>query len=117
MIRVIPVALLSCPNALQEAVQKKLCDNDSEILSITMTESTPFKNKSVISRQYRVIVNRLNLVSVLHCYDDGILKDQVSTNELIWGDILEIIRMAPDNSSLADLRKALPEQTRALFSL
>ncbi len=117
MMKIAPVELSSCPHALQEAVHQKLSDQGGEILSVTLTESTPFKDKSVVSRQYRVIINRQNLVSVLHCYNDGILKDQVSTNELIWGDILEIIRTAPDGSSLAALRQAVPERERKLLSL
>lgn len=115
--KIAPVELSSCPHALQETVHQKLSEQGGEILSVTLTESTPFKDKSVVSHQYRIIMNRLNLISVLHCYNDGILKDQVSTNELIWGDILEIIRTAPVGSSLATLRQAVPEQERKLLSL
>lgn len=117
MIQVTPISLSDCPGVLQAEVRNRLNEPDSEVLSVTVTESTPYKDKSVVSRQYRVIMNRLNLVSVLHCYGDGILKDNVSSNELIWGDILEIIRTAPDGSSLSELRKAVPKQTRELLSL
>lgn len=117
MIKTAHIPISDCPDALQTEVQKRLAEPDSEICSVTVTESTPYKDKFVISRQYRVIMNRMNLVSVLHCYDDGVLKDKVSSNNLIWGDILEIIRTAPDGSSLSELRKAVPERTRELLSL
>lgn len=117
MIKTIPITILDCPNALQAEIQKRLAEPDCEICSVTVTESTPYKDKSVVSRQYRVIINRLNLVSVLHCYDDGVLKNKVACNELIWGDILEIIRTAPDGSSLSELWKAVPDQTSELLSL
>ena len=117
MIQVTPISLSDCPDVLQSEVQSRLDEPDSEILSITVTESTPYKDKTNISRQYRVIMNRLNLVSVLHCYNDGVLKDKLSVNQLIWGDILEIIRTAPDSSSLGELRKAVPEQTKKRLSL
>lgn len=111
------IELTDCPDTLQAAVQKKLNEPGSELRSITLTESTPFKDKSVISRKYRAIVNRMNLVSVLYCYDDGVLGGEVFTSEMIWGDILEIIRTAPDSSSLAMLRDALPENTKEVLSL
>ena len=117
MIKVIPVHLPSCPDALQAAVRERLGQPDSELLSVTLTESTPYKDQNVISRQYRVIVNRLNLVSVLHCYADGPLENQVSVNELIWGDILEVIRTAPKCSALAMLRENVSEQARIFLSL
>ena len=117
MIQATPISLSDCPDVLQVEVQRRLCEPDSEILSVTVTESTPYKDKTTISRQYRVIMNRLNLVSVLHCYDDGVLKDKLSVNQLIWGDILEIIRTAPDSSSLGELRKAVLEQTKRRLSL
>lgn len=79
MIKAMPIPILDCPNELQTEVQKRLAEPGSEICSVTVTESTPYKDKSVISRQYRVIMNRMNLVSVLHCYDDGVLKDKVSS--------------------------------------
>ncbi len=112
-----PVTLSDCPPALQSAVREKQSAAGSELLSITRTETTPFKDKSVVSSQYRVIMNRLNLITVLHCQADGVLKDKVFTNELIWGDVLEIIQTAPDGSSLAELRQAVPPQTRKLLSL
>ena len=99
-----PITLPDCPAALQSMVWEKQSEDDSEILSITRTESTPFKDKSIVSIQYRVIMNRLNLITVLHCQVDGVLKDKVFVNSLIWGDVLEIIRTAPDGSSLAELR-------------
>lgn len=117
MIQVTPIALSDCPDVLQAEVQSRLGEPGSEICSVTVTESTPYEDKAIISKQYRVIMNRLNLVSVLHCYDDGVLKNKVSVNQLIWGDILEIIRTAPDSSSLGELREAVPEQTRQLLSL
>lgn len=117
MIKTTTVHLPSCPEALQSAVRDKLSEPDSELLSVTLTESTPFKDKHIISRQYRAIVNRMNLVSVLHCYEDGPLKNEVATNELIWGDILEIIRTAPNGSTMAELRDAIPEQEKKRFSL
>lgn len=117
MTKTTSVHLPSCPDALQSAVRDKLSEPDSELLSVTLTESTPYKDKHVISRQYRAIVNRLNLVSVLHCYADGPLENQVSVNELIWGDILEVIRTAPKCSSLAMLRENVPEQTRKILSI
>lgn len=112
-----PVTLSDCPDALQSAVREKQSEAGSELLSITRTESTPFKDKSIVSSQYRVIINRLNLITVLHCQADGVLQNKVFTNELIWGDILEIIRTAPDGSSLAELRQAVPPQTKKLLSL
>ncbi len=117
MSKVTPIKLADCPAALQTAVRDKLAEGDCELRSVTVTESTPYKDKHVISRQYRAIVNRMNLVSVLHCLDDGPLKNHVYTNELIWGDILEIIRTAPEGSTLAELRNALPERTGKLLSL
>ena len=117
MTQATPISLSDCPDVLQVEVQSRLGEPDSEILSVTVTESTPYKDKTNISRQYRVIMNRLNLVSVLHCYDDGVLKDKLSVNQLIWGDILEIIRTAPDSSSLGELRKAVLEQTKRRLSL
>ena len=117
MIPATPTSLSDCPDVLQVEVQSRLGEPDSEILSVTVTESTPYKDKTNISRQYRVIMNRLNLVSVLHCYDDGVLKDKLSVNQLIWGDTLEIIRTAPDSSSLGELRKAVLEQTKRRLSL
>ncbi len=117
MTKVTSIELLSCPDTLQTAVRDKLSETDSEICSVTLTESTPFKDKSVVSRKYRVIINRMNLVSVLYCYDDGVLGGEVFTSEMIWGDILEIIRTAPDSSGLAMLRKAIPEHTKAILSL
>ena len=117
MIKTIPITILDCPDVLQAEIQKRLAEPDCEICSVTVTESTPYKDKTNISRQYRVIMNRLNLVSVLHCYDDGVLKDKLSVNQLIWGDILEIIRTAPDSSSLGELRKAVLEQTKRRLSL
>ena len=117
MIQATPISLSDCPDVLQVEVQSRLGEPDSEILSVTVTESTPYKDKTNISRQYRVIMNRLNLVSVLHCYDDGVLKDKLSVNQLIWGDILEIIQTAPDSSSLGELRKAVLEQTKRRLSL
>ena len=112
-----PITLPDCPAALQSMVWEKQSEAGSEILSITRTESTPFKDKSIVSIQYRVIMNRLNLITVLHCQVDGVLKDKVFVNSLIWGDVLEIIRTAPDGSSLAELRQAVPPQTRKLLSL
>ena len=112
-----PITLPDRPAALQSMVWEKQSEDDSEILSITRTESTPFKDKSIVSIQYRVIMNRLNLITVLHCQVDGVLKDKVFVNSLIWGDVLEIIRTAPDGSSLAELRQAVPPQTRKLLSL
>ena len=117
MNKVTSIELPSCPEALQAAVRDKLSEAGSEICSVTMMESAPYRDQSIISRQYRVVMNRLNLVSVLHCRDDGPLKGRVSTNELSWGDILETIRTAPDGSSLAELRNALPERMEKLFSL
>lgn len=117
MIQVTPISLSDCPGVLQAEVRNRLNEPDSEVLSVTVTESTPYKDKTNISRQYRVVMNRLNLVSVLHCYDDGVLRDKVSANQLIWGDILEIIRTAPDSSSLGELRKAIPEETKKRLSL
>ena len=66
-----PITLPDCPAALQSMVWEKQSEDDSEILSITRTESTPFKDKSIVSIQYRVIMNRLNLITVLHCQVDG----------------------------------------------
>lgn len=117
MIKTAHIPISDCPDVLQTEVEKRLVEPDSEICSVTVTESTPYKDKSVIVRQYRVIMNRMNLVSVLHCYDDGVLKNKVACNELIWGDILEIIRTAPDGSSLSELWKAVPDQTSELLSL
>lgn len=117
MIHVIPTTLSECPDSLRSAVQKRLQEEGCELLSVSVTESTPYQDKRMISRQYRVILNRLNLVSVLHCRDDGARKDKVFTNELIWGDILEIIRTAPADSLLAMLRQAVPEETKKLLSL
>ncbi len=115
--RELNIELTDCPDTLQAAVQKKLAEPDSKVCSVSLIETTPFKDKSVISRKYRVIMNRMNLVSVLYCYDDGVLSGEVFTSEMIWGDILEIIRTAPDASSLAMLRNALPEHTREFLSL
>lgn len=117
VINVLPAALSECPDSLRSAVQKRLEEEGCELLSVSVTESMPYQDKRMISRQYRVILNRLNLVSVLHCRDDGALKDKVFTNELIWGDVLEIIRTAPVDSSLAMLRQAIPEETKKLLSL
>lgn len=117
MIQVTPISLSDCPGVLQAEVRNRLNEPDSEVLSVTVTESTPYKDKTNISRKYRVVMNRLNLVSVLRCYDDGVLRDKVSANQLIWGDILEIIRTAPDSSSLGELRKAIPEETKKRLSL
>ena len=117
MIQITPISLSDCPDVLQSEVQSRLGEPGSEICSVTVTKSTPYKDKAIISKQYRVIMNRLNLVSVLHCFDDGVLKDKLSVNQLIWGDILEIIRTAPDSSSLGELRKAVPEQTKKRLSL
>lgn len=117
MIKTTPVQLPSCPDALQAAVRERLEQTDSELCSVTLTESTPYKDQSVISRQYRAIINRLNLVTVLHCYADGPLENKVSVNELIWGDILEAIRAAPQYSALAALRESVPEQTRKSLSI
>lgn len=117
MTKVTSIELPSCPDALQSAVRDKLSEVGSEICSVTMTESTPYRDQSIISKQYRVIMNRLNMVSVLHCRDDGPLKGRVFTNELIWGDILEIIRTAPEGSALAEVRSAVPERMEKLFSL
>lgn len=91
MIQATPTSLSDCPDVLQVEVQSRLGEPDSEILSVTVTESTPYKDKTNISRQYRVIMNRLNLVSVLHCYDDGVLKDKLSVNQLIWGDRKSVV--------------------------
>lgn len=117
MIKVIPVHLPSCPDALQAAVRERLEQPDSELRSVTLTERPPYKDQSIISRQYRAIVNRWNLVTVLHCYADGPLENQVSANELIWGDILEVIRTAPKCSALAILWESVPEQTRTFLSI
>jgi len=117
MSKVTAVQLADCPAALQTAVRDKLAEGDGELRSVTVTESTLYQDKRIVSRQYRAIVNRLNLVSVLRCPDDGPLKDHVYINELIWGDILEIIRTAPEGSALAELRNALPERTGKLLSL
>lgn len=117
MISVTPVHLTDCPAPLRVAVQEKLRETDSAVLSVTLTESTPFRDKQAVFRQYRVIMNRWNAVSVLHCYVDGALSGIVYTSELIWGDILEIIRTAPDGSPLAALRHGAPEQLRTLLSL
>lgn len=117
MIKTTPVHLPSCPDALQAAVRERLEQPDSELRSVTLTESTPYKDQSMISRQYRAIVGRWNLVTVLHCYADGPLANQVSVNELIWGDILEVIRTAPESSALAMLRESAPEQTRTFLTI
>lgn len=117
MIKVTPVHLPSCPDALQAAVRERLEQPDSELRSVTLTESTPYKDQSMISRQYRAIVDRWNLVTVLHCYADGPLANQVSVNELIWGDILEVIRTAPECSALAMLRESAPKHTRTFLAI
>ena len=117
MIKTTPVQLPNCPDALQAAVLERLKHPDSELRSVTLTESTPYKNQSVISLQYRAIVNRWNLVTVLHCYADGPLANRVSVNELIWGDILEVIRTAPQCSALAMLRESVPDRARTFLSI
>lgn len=117
MIKTTPVQLPSCPAALQTAVRERLEQPDCELRSVTLTESTPYKDQNRISRQYRAIVDRWNLVTVLHCYADGPLSNQVSVNELIWGDILEVIRTAPACSALAMLRESAPEQTRTFLAI
>ena len=51
MIQATPISLSDCPNVLQVEVQSRLGEPDSEILSVTVTESTPYKDKTNISRQ------------------------------------------------------------------
>lgn len=81
----VKIELPDCPDALQAAVRDKLTEPDCELLSVTRTECTPYKDKSIISGRYRAIVNRMNLVTVLECSDDGALKNMVYENSLIWG--------------------------------
>lgn len=49
MIKTTPVQLPSCPDALQTAVRERLEQPDCELRSVTLTESTPYKDQKPYS--------------------------------------------------------------------
>lgn len=49
MIKTAPVQLPSCPDALQTAVRERLEQPDCELRSVTLTESTPYKDQKPYS--------------------------------------------------------------------
>ena len=84
------VELTSCPEVLQQAAADLLhSQQGASVVSVTLTESTPYMDKAVILRKYRVILNYLNMVSILFCFDnDEILGCKEFSSDLIWGDIV-----------------------------
>lgn len=119
MTNVTKIGLADCPQALQKAAADRLRCQDTQAVSVTMLESTPFLDRRRSIKQYRVILNRLNVVSVLRCYDEDrrFSDDKVSVCDLTWGDLTEILRSGAPGTMMADLREAVSEKTKKLYSL
>lgn len=119
MIQIRRISLEDCPERFQAAVnqsQLKLASlgHDSTVQSVTVTESTPYKNSDEISNCYRAILAYSNMVSVMKCFDNRLIPE-ISTNDLIWGDILEILKYAPDESPLAEIRQVVLASEKAEY--
>lgn len=119
MIQVRRISLEVCPERFQTAVNQNLLELDalghkSTVQSVSVTESTPYKNSVEISKCYRAIIAYSNVVSVITCFSN-ILIPRISTKDLIWGDILEILRCAPDESPLAEIRRVIQASDRTKY--
>ena len=111
------VELTSCPEVLQQAAADLLHRQEASVVSVTLTESTPYMDKAVILRKYRVILNYLNMVSILICYsDDEILGGKVFSSDLIWGDIVELLRSGAPGTLMDTLWGALPADIKNIYS-
>ena len=112
------VELTSCPEVLQQAAADLLhSQQGASVVSVTLTESTPYMDKAVIHRKYRVILNYLNMVSILFCFDnDEILGGKVFSSDLIWGDIVELLRSGAPGTLMDTLWGALPADIKSAYS-
>ncbi len=113
------IKLSDCPAILQKAVEEKVSDYDKwfgsfEIISVTRFESTPYKDKSIISTQYQVIVFTANFFKIFECAEctEEHFNIGVSSNSLTIGCVKEIIDHVPE---WAGLRKPAfaPDERKA----
>ena len=111
------VELTSCPEVLQQAAADLLHSQGASVVSVTLTECTHRLDKAVIYRKYRVILNYLNMVYILSCYDnDEILGGKVFSSDLIWGDIVELLRSGAPGTLMDTLWGALPADIKSAYS-
>ena len=94
------IQLCECPEILQEEVQKsqERFEKDfggSKIISVTLIESTPFKDKSIVSKNFRVIIQFLNCFEILE-YSSELHLLGVSSDTVSIGAITDIIKAVPN---------------------
>ena len=113
------IKLSDCAVVLQKTVEEKISDYEKwfgsyEIISVTCFRSTPYKDKSIISTQYQVIVFTANFFKIFECAEctEEHFNIGVSSNSLTIGSIQEIIDHAPE---WAGLRKTAfdPDERKA----
>jgi hypothetical protein len=97
------IELSNCPEILQKAVEEKVKDYGKffggyKIISVTMRESTPYKDKSIVSKDYAVYIMAANSFVILKYEDNpgehfnlGVMDDSVNI-----GEIEEIVNNAPE---------------------
>jgi len=97
------IQLSDCPAVLQKAVEGKEKQyaksfGDYQIISVTRMETTPYKDKSIISTYYRVILMTANFFDIMDysesegdSYNLGIMS-----SSLTIGSVQEIIDRAPE---------------------
>lgn len=103
------IKLADCPEILQKAVEEKIVKyrqwcGECEILSATLYESTPYKDKRILSRTYRVYIMTANYFEIVKYsvsegehYNPGITSDSVNI-----GEIKEILDCAPEWTGLKE---------------
>ncbi len=111
------IELTSCPEVLQQAAADLLHRQEASVVSVTLTVSMPYLDKAAIHREYRVILNYLNAVSILTCYDnDHVLGGKVFSSDLKWGDIVELLRSGAPGTLMETLWGALPAGIKSAYS-
>lgn len=86
------IELTDCPAILQEAVQKYIKEHkDAKIICISIAETTPYIDKSIISTAYNVSLEAVNYYTSLRfsvCSkeewtDRAVSRDSMSTRQII----------------------------------
>jgi hypothetical protein len=97
------IQLTDCPEILQKAVGGKTTDYEKwfgeyQIISVTLFESTPYKDKSIISNNYRVYIMTANFFSIMgysestgEHFNLGVTESSVNI-----GEVREIMDHAPE---------------------
>lgn len=118
MTKMTRLCLNDCPEQLQKAVEEHLQLRDADVVSVTLTEDTPYLDKTIVTRQYRVILNDMNLVTVLRCCGKaGHANRMEPAFSLAWGDIAEILHSGGPGTMMAGLWEAIPEEKKRLYTI